>query len=281
MDTHLMLRARQGAEASPDPQERNRLWWESMPMTYAGWEGARRELGDAAQIRRLVDDFLKYNPWLARHLDFASLSGRDVLEIGCGSGAASCRFAAHGARVTAVDLTQTAVDLATRHAAILGLPVRVQRMDAEKLDLPDASFDYVFSWGVLHHSHDTPAAFRHVARVLRPGGRGLIMVYNRRSLRFWLKGLWWLLVKGRLFRGHTIDTVQGLFTDGYYQRHFWPRELAREIRRAGLTPTRLAVSHMFKDSAGNRYVPWIPRALDEWCKRTLGFLLVVEFRKPG
>ena len=60
-------------------------------------------------------------------------------------------------------------------------------MDARQLALPDNSFDYVYSWGVLHHSPDIAQSLKEMTRVLKPGGGFGIMVYNRRSLLHWYK----------------------------------------------------------------------------------------------
>ncbi len=176
--------------------------------------------------------------------------------------------------MTAVDLTEAAVDLARRNAALQGLSVDVRRGDAEDLDCPNASADFVFSWGVLHHTSDTARAVVELARVLRPGGRGLIMVYHRHSLRYFGKGLYWLLVKGKLLRGHSMASVQRFFTDGYYHRHFTAGDLSRMLAGAGLSVRTTAVTHMAKSM-----VPRVPERLDNWLKGRSGWLLVAEFEK--
>ena len=149
-------------------------------------------------------------------------------------------------------------------------------MDAEELELPDESFDYVFSWGVIHHSRNTERVIEQIARVLRPGGQGMCMVYNKRSLRYYLHGLYFLFVRGKIFSGHSLRSVQGLFTDGFYQRHFTGAEFAGAFRQAGLEPVRTTRTHMAVP-----IFPGVPRFLDEPLKRRLGWLLVLEFRKPA
>lgn len=118
---------------------------------------------------------------------FEGFAGRDVLEIGCGNGADGALFASHGARYTGVDLTETAVDATRRHFAVLGLPGTFQTENAEALSFPDASFDLVYSWGVLHHTEHPGRAFAEVHRVLRPGGLAIVMLYHRHSFNYYAR----------------------------------------------------------------------------------------------
>ena len=119
-------------------------------------------------------------------------AGADVLEYGCGRGSAAFELAAAGARVTGIDISDVAIDLASRRGAELGLAdrLRFQTMDAERLELEDASFDLVCGTGILHHL-DLDLAYVEIARVLRSGGHGvflealghnpLINLYRRRT----------------------------------------------------------------------------------------------------
>lgn len=118
-------------------------------------------------------------------LDFAAFSdthGLRVLEIGVGLGADHQRFAEAGADLWGIDLTERAVEHTRRRLAAFGLTSHLAVGDAEHLDFPDDSFDLVYSWGVLHHSPDTPKAIAEVWRVLKPGGGAKIMVYHKWSM---------------------------------------------------------------------------------------------------
>ncbi len=71
-----------------------------------------------------------------------------------------------------------------------GLVSDLSEGDAEKLPYDDASFDVVYSWGVIHHSPNTALAAREIIRVLRPGGSFRVMVYHTWSLvglMLWLR----------------------------------------------------------------------------------------------
>jgi hypothetical protein len=100
------------------------------------------------------------------------------------------------------------------------------------------------------------------------------MVYNSASLRYYLRGLQWLLLKGKLLANDNFKTVQRYYTDGYYHRHFTPRELTKYLNACGLNIRRLSVSHMKK-----RMIPAIPQQLDEALKEKFGWFVIAEFDK--
>ncbi|MFA4960752.1 MAG: class I SAM-dependent methyltransferase [Candidatus Pacearchaeota archaeon] len=255
-------------------QEKNRLWWETLPMTYADWDSENRTPETKEDFLEIESLLLNGSKFLKNKFNFNAFAGKKVLEIGCGSGAASCLFAKGGAEVTCVDITENAIKLTKTNAKAQGLSVNAQRQDAEKLDFKDENFDYVFSWGVLHHSNNTINAFKQVYRVLKKNGSGLIMVYNKNSLRYYINGLYWLLFKGKLFSGYNLKSVQDFYTDGYYHRHFTPRELKKILESIGLKCNKITVTHM-----NTIMIPFLPKNIVEWMKRKWGWLLVAEFVK--
>jgi SAM-dependent methyltransferase len=118
---------------------------------------------------------------------FAKAKGKSVLEIGTGNGADGTMFAHHGAFYTGADLTEAALEATRRHFEVLGLPGAFQRENAEELTFPDASFDWVYSHGVLHHTPRTQVAIDEVWRVLKPGGQAIIMLYHKHSFNYFIR----------------------------------------------------------------------------------------------
>ena len=99
-----------------------------------------------------------------------------VLDIGCGPGHTALLFASRAREVVALDPTQEMLDQATALASERGLSnLSVERASAESIPFPDASFDCVTSRQSAHHYPDVRAALREVARVLRPGGRFVLI----------------------------------------------------------------------------------------------------------
>jgi ubiquinone/menaquinone biosynthesis C-methylase UbiE len=131
-------------------------------------------------------------------MEFARHGGEDLLEIGGGIGTDLAQFASHGARVTDVDLSAGHLELAEENLRLRGLRGCFVHRDAETLPFSDGSFDLVYSNGVLHHTPNTVDAVREIHRVLRRGGRAIVMVYAENSLHYWRKLVWQLGVKERL-----------------------------------------------------------------------------------
>jgi SAM-dependent methyltransferase len=115
------------------------------------------------------------------------LAGCDVLEIGLGYGLVAQKLVEAGARYVGLDIASGSVAVARKRFALHGL--QGTALQGSVLDLPfrDESFDAVVTIGCLHHTGDLKAGVDEVYRVLRPGGRALVMVYNAFSYRRWLR----------------------------------------------------------------------------------------------
>jgi SAM-dependent methyltransferase len=115
--------------------------------------------------------------------------GERVLDVACGTGLVTLNAArtvgARG-RVLGVDISGQMVDTARRRAESQALlNVGFERMDAEQLDLPDASFDAVLCSLGLMYAPEPAQAVREMRRVLRPGGRMVIAVWGERARCGW------------------------------------------------------------------------------------------------
>jgi ubiquinone/menaquinone biosynthesis C-methylase UbiE len=115
--------------------------------------------------------------------------GERVLDVACGTGlvaVGAAQAVAPDGQVIGVDLSGRMVEAARRQAGRRGiLNAAFARMDAEKLELPDASFDVALCALGLMYMPDAPQAVREMRRVLRPGGRLAIAVWGERSRCGW------------------------------------------------------------------------------------------------
>jgi len=148
-----------------------------------------------------------YAPWMPAVMDFRACAGRDVLEIGGGTGTDLAQFAAGGARVTDVDLAAGHLQLAQENFRLRGLAGTFVHHDAESLPFADNSFDLVYSNGVLHHTPNTAAVVREIHRVLRPRGRAVVMLYAEDSLHYWRQLVWRLGVKERMLERMSMGEI--------------------------------------------------------------------------
>jgi ubiquinone/menaquinone biosynthesis C-methylase UbiE len=122
-------------------------------------------------------------PWIMERIEHQAklLRGKHLLEIGCGMGFDSLEFLKRGVRVTATDLTPSAIRLAGRHFEIEQVkPQEVRVENVLQLSFRDNTFDAVWANGVLHATGDTRRAIQEVRRVLKPGGRAIISHFYRK-----------------------------------------------------------------------------------------------------
>ena len=168
-------------ESDSSLKDRVRAFWQENPC---GTKFADAPPG-SRKFYELVEEHRYRKEWhIPAAADFSNSKNLSVLEIGCGLGTDGAQFARAGAIYTGIDLTDAAVDLAKRRFELFQLPGAFRVGDAERLDFPDNSFDIIYSHGVLHHTPDTATAIREVHRVLRPGGKAVVMLYHRDSYNY-------------------------------------------------------------------------------------------------
>ncbi len=115
-------------------------------------------------------DYLRHESWIEPALAcLGDLSGKQVLDYGCGHGMAAVVLARRGAQVTAFDLSGGYAAEAARRAHANGVRVQVVQANAEQLPFAQACFDAIWGNAILHHL-DLRQAGREIHRVLRPGG---------------------------------------------------------------------------------------------------------------
>ena len=233
----------QGAEQATRWQEANRTWWEAHPMRYdwkeqLGHPEFSREFFDEID-RRFFSSTAEYMPWsripFDPLIDFESLREMDVLEIGVGNGSHAALLARHARSFTGIDLTDYAVTSTRERFRRFELAGRIERMDAERMEFADQSFDFIWTWGVIHHSSNTRRILQEMCRVLRPGGKATTMVYYRNLWNYYVAGGFFHgLLKGDLLRTRSLNQTVQRHTDGAIARYYsipeW-KELVSEFFR--------------------------------------------------
>ena len=195
-----------------------------------------------------------------------AVTGRDALEIGCGTGLILERTAARARRATGVDLSAGMARFTTGQKGLT-----VAQASATDLPFADDSFDVVYSFKVLPHVPDLAAAVREIRRVLRPGGRAFVEVYNPWSLKALAARL--TAVAGRAkpvyVRHDSLRDVRRALPEG------WQVKAVRGVRI--FAPSK----HAYTARGLARVVPALERRACDGPLGRLGGYLVVEVGPRG
>jgi ubiquinone/menaquinone biosynthesis C-methylase UbiE len=253
------------SSTSVDQKGRVREFWEADPC---GSEHASAPEGSAKFFGEVERKRYQLEPYIEHYADFAGARGKRVLEIGVGLGTDFVRFARAGAVVSGVDLTEHAVELVRRRLELEGLEGEVHVADAESLPFEDASFDRVYSWGVLHHTPDTVRSVREAIRVVRPGGDLCVMLYGRHS---WVAfGMW---ARHGLLRGRPRRSLSDVLA------HHMESEGTKAFTVSELREMFASLVDLQVDRVSTAYDHSISRGLDRLTGDRLGWFLVVRGRQ--
>ncbi len=104
----------------------------------------------------------------------AHCKGKKALEYGCGPGGLAYLLAREGSNVTAIDISDVAIQRGKDAAREEGLKIKFRSMNAEQMDFADNSFDLVCGSGIIHHL-ELDKAYAEIVRVLKPGGTAVFL----------------------------------------------------------------------------------------------------------
>ncbi len=276
-------------------QKLNQEWWTQNPMTY-DWDKTMAIKPNSKEFfqeidKRFFDALIPFAHLYNSKIPFENLipykilTGKKVLEIGCGAGSLASVFSTLGADYTGVDISDTEVKLTKKRFKVFKLKGKIIQADAEKLPFKNNTFDFVWSWGVIHHSAYPERIVSEIYRVLKPNGETRVMVYNKNSLRYWLiGGLWKGILRGRLLT-ESLENINKSFTDGYYAKQYTQRELRDLFKDFEVLEIKVL------DQCGNsqttnifrRIMLAIPRFLQEAINKAIfsrvGWFLFIVVRK--
>jgi ubiquinone/menaquinone biosynthesis C-methylase UbiE len=273
-------------QASPIPgfnepglREEVRDFWNADPC-------GSRYLGDHADFEAHARARYKLEPYIHEFAGFARSGSQRVLEVGVGMGADYLEWLKAGAQATGIDLSSVSLERAKRRCEMAGYAPDLRVSDAERLPFPDDTFDIVYSYGVMHHSPDTPQCISEAWRVLKPGGALRIMIYHHPSLTGFMLWLRYGFLRGKSLRHAVHDHLESPGTKSY------TREEARamlqgfeqiEFRQA-FSPGDLLLNEPSARFQGLAYrIVWrlYPRFLVRMFGAKLGLFLLISARKPA
>jgi ubiquinone/menaquinone biosynthesis C-methylase UbiE len=266
---------------SNDYKQRAREQWSANPC---GASAARdkefgsREYFDAIEKQRYEIDC----QWIRQAIDFDRYKGQRLLEVGFGTGTDLLQFARGGAQVTGVDLTPRSIEIARRRFEVYGLAGEFAIGDGENLSFPGSSFDVVYSFGVLHHTPDTQRAVHELHRVLKPGGKAIVMLYHRASLYYW--GSLFLkhgVLGGEFFKESMAEImsrrVEYSETEGRPLVKAYTRDEARRMF-SDFRDCNLQVNQLTRHEL-RPVGRIIPEALFQWLARNFGWNILITATK--
>lgn len=189
--------------------ERNRAFWDELCGTQLA-----RQLGvtdsQPSSLKKFDDWYMDFYPYLKRHVPFADLKGCKVMEVGLGYGTISQKIAEAGADYCGLDIAAGPVQMVNHRLRQIGLPGKAVQGSVLACPFSDNEFDWVVAIGCLHHTGNLQRALDEVWRVLKPGGRAMVMVYYAYSYRRWVyqpRTTWKHFAHDKLGLGSCDDVV--------------------------------------------------------------------------
>jgi SAM-dependent methyltransferase len=218
---------------------------------------------------------------------FDSFRDQATLEIGVGLGADHQSLAEAGARLTGIDLTPRAIEFTRARFELFGLKSDLRVADAENLPFPDRAFDAVYSWGVIHHSPDTPRAAAEIFRVLRPGGIARVMIYHRWSMVGYM--LWLRYGLGALRPWRNLTHIYSHYLESPGTQAFTVNEAKAMFRDFSVVKISTPLGHgdLLTSSAGQRHGGLVlkvarrvwPRWFIRRCLADYGLGMMIDLKK--
>jgi len=213
----------------------------------------------AQQRREIFDDYFRIFPWAA-----LPPGGGTGIDVGCGTGRWSMLVAPRVAHLHLLDASPQALAVARENLKAAG-NVSFHVASVAAIPLPDASLDFAYSLGVLHHVPDTQAAINAIAAKLKPGAPFLIYLYYALDNRpAWYRMLWRLSNLGRLVISRLPHGLRYVVSQVIAALVYWPlARLATLLSRLGRSPRGLPLAYY----ADKSFYVMRTDAYDRFCTR--------------
>jgi len=189
-----------------DPSTVRQYWENRLP----GTKSASKEVGTPEFFKELEEK--RYNSefnykYFKRIAEFDQHPNEKVLEVGTGLGTDILQYAKGGADVYGIDLTENAVKLTRKRFEQESLKGNFYQANFVSLPFEDNFFDVVCSFGVLHHSEETQQGIDEIYRVLKPGGKAIILIYHK-GFKYYIRKLFLHgIIRGEYFKYSTQEII--------------------------------------------------------------------------
>lgn len=278
-------------------QEKNISWWETNPMRYDFSEGQNpfkefsKDYFEEIDLR-FFNSVHRFMPWINKPfdnlVDYENLRDKKVLEIGVGCGSIAKLLAESSNDYTGIDITEYGVKATSERLACYKLNGQIVQMDAEKMSFENSTFDFIWSWGVVHHSSNTNTILKEMHRVLKPGGSAVTMVYHRSPWNTYVRGaLYYGIIKRQFLKTRSINTIIQNATDGALARYYtvceWNKMIENyfHVNYSKVYGSKSQLIPLPYGKTKEIFMSLIPDALGRFItnRPSVGFLLVSSFKK--
>lgn len=262
--------------------KKNKDFWTYNPMTYVDFQKPlkKRLPLNKKHFDNINKKLIKSNPDFLPIINKLKndIRKKTILDLGCGFGTSSIILSKYAKKIYSIDLTYPAIKNAKKNIKFNNIRnVSLKQMDAENLNFKNNFFDFVFSWGVIHHSHNPNKILNNIKKKLKKNGSCFLMVYNFYSFRHIFFSLYYLYFKGYIFKGYNFITICKKFTDGYYNKHYKSSEMKKVLSDIGFKNIEIFFGHH-----RGRILPLL-KSHNTWLGRYLskyfGYFLYAYFKK--
>jgi ubiquinone/menaquinone biosynthesis C-methylase UbiE len=212
-----------------------------------------------AQRRDIFDDYFRIFPW-----GMLPPGGGTGIDVGCGTGRWSMLVAPRVGHLHLLDASPDALAVARQNLKAAN-NVSFHSASVAAIPLPDASLDFAYSLGVLHHVPDTQAAIEAIAGKLKPGAPFLVYLYYALDNRpGWYRALWRASNAGRLVISRLPHPLRYVVSQTIAALVYWPlARTATLLSRLGRSPRALPLSYY----ADKSFYVMRTDAYDRFCTR--------------
>ncbi len=236
------------------------------------------------------EHFLWRNAQYPGYIELMPVSGAnglDVVDYGCGPGNDLVGFTEFSspAKLIGVDVSKTALAISKKRLALHGKSVTLLHIEEDENHIPleSESVDLVHSSGVLHHAKNLEASLTEIRRILKPGGRLQVMVYNYDSLWLHLYTAYVLQIEIGKYRDISILDAFRKTTDGPdcpISHCYRPRDFLKLVENIGFSGhfKGSSISLLELEMLPKRYAAMRSRILSREHRE---FLYALQFNQSG
>ena len=219
-------------------QLKNKEWWQKNPMNY-NWNEEKKNISSISlkDIKDIDNNFFEIardfahpnypnEKYFNAIIDYKFIKNKKVLEIGCGLGSHASLLSENCKTYTGIDITDYSIEYSKKRFEIMKIKNgNFILADAENLPFENESFDYVWSWGVIHHSFNIEKIILEIHRVLKKKGKSTIMIYNKNSIRYYWYGIYQGIFKLKFLKYKSLYDINMSYTDGYLAGHYTAKDI--------------------------------------------------------